>query len=105
MEDRRRSKRIGSTNKVWRNEHGSFIRNHETFGDFSVHGAFLRMNGTYAIGRVLNLRFTFPSADTLITCSAVVRHQRLGHGIGVEFVGLSPETRSQIESSIGASHF
>ena len=79
-----------------------FIRSHETFGDLSVDGAFLRMNGTYAIGRVLDLRFTLPSADTFIMCSAVVRHQRLGRGIGVEFLGLSPETRGQIEGSIGA---
>ena len=59
------------------------------------------MNGTYAIGRVLDLRFTLPSADTFIMCSAVVRHQRLGQGIGVEFLGLSPETRGQIENSFG----
>ena len=101
MEDRRQHGRVGSTSKVWRNQHGSFIRNHETLGDLSVRGAFLKMNGTYAIGRVLDLRFTLPSADTFITCSAVVRHQRLGQGIGVEFLGLSPETRGQIENSFG----
>ncbi len=55
-----------------------------------------------AIGRVLNLRFRLPNADTFITCSAVVRHQRLGQGIGVRFLVLSPETQAQIESSIGA---
>ncbi len=99
MEDRRRHGRVGFTNKVWRSQHGSFIRNHETFGDLSVHGAFLNMHGTYAIGRVLDLRFTLPSADTFIMCSAVVRHQRLGQGIGIEFLGLSPETRGQIENS------
>ena len=92
MEDRRQHGRVGSTSKVWRNQHGSFIRHHETLSDLSVHGAFLKMNGTYAIGRVLDLRFTLPSADTFITCSAGVRDQRPGQGIGVEFLGLSSET-------------
>ena len=93
-------------------EHGFFIHHHETLSDLSVHGAFLKMNGTYAIGvtelqepmvsslgsrtvqsrRVLDLRFTLPSADTFITCSAGVRDQRPGQGIGVEFLGLSSET-------------
>ena len=101
MEDRRQHGRVGSNSKVWRSQHGSFIHDHETLRDLSAHGAFLRMHGTYAIGRVLDLRFTLPSADTFITCSAVVRHQRLGEGIGVEFLGLAPETRRQIENSFG----
>ena len=73
---------------------------HETLGNLSAR-AFLRMHGTYAVGRVLDLRFILPSADMFITCSAVVRHQRLGEGIGVEFLGLAPETRGQIETSFG----
>ena len=101
MENRRRHPRVGINSKVWLNQDGAFIRSQETFRDLSVHGAFLRMNDTYAIGRVLDLRFMLPNADTFITCSAIVRHQRLGRGIGVEFFGLSPETRGQIESSIG----
>ncbi len=100
MADRRRHPRVGIHNKVWLDQDGAFSRSHETFGDLSGHGAFLRMNDTYAIGRVLDLRFMLPNADTFITCSAIVRHQRLGQGIGVEFFGLSPETLGQIESSI-----
>ena len=92
MADRRRHPRVGINNKVWLNQDGPFVRSHETFGDLSGHGAFLRMNDTYAIGRVLDLRFMLSSADTFITCSAIVRHQRLGQGIRVEFFGLSPET-------------
>ena len=101
MDDRRRHRRVGIRNNVWLNQDGPFVRSHETFGDVSTHGAFLKMNDTYAIGRVLDLRFMLPSADTFITCSAIVRHQRLGQGIGVEFFGLSPETRGQIENSVG----
>ncbi len=101
MENRRRRLRVDVRNNVWLNQDGPFVRSHETFGDLSVYGAFLRMNDTYAIGRVLDLRFRLPNADTFITCSAIVRHQRLGQGIGVEFLGLSPETLGQIESSIG----
>ena len=102
MEERRRHRRVGFNSEVWLNQHGPFIRKHEAFGDLSVRGAFLRTHATYAVSRVLNLRFRLPNADTFITCSAVVRRQRMGQGIGVEFLGLSPETRAQIESSIGA---
>ena len=102
MEEQRRHPRVGFSSEVWLNQHGPFIRSHERFEDLSVRGAFLRTHATYAVGRVLDLRFRFPSADTFISCSAVVRSQRLGQGIGVEFLGLSPETRAQIESSIGA---
>ncbi len=101
MEDRRRDPRVGFNIEVRLNQDRPFIRSHETFGDLSVRGAFLRTHGAYAIGRVLNLRFRLPSADTFITCSAAVRHQRLGQGVGVEFLGLSPESRAQIESSVG----
>ena len=102
MEEQRRHQRVGFNSEVWLNQHGPFIRSHEGFEDLSVRGAFLRTRATYAVGRVLELRFRFPSADTFISCSAVVRRQRLGQGIGVEFLGLSPETRAQIESSLGA---
>ncbi len=102
MEDRRRRTRLGFNHAVWLNQSDPFIRRRETFGDLSGDGAFLKTHGTYAIGRVLNLRFRLPNADTFITCSAVVRHQRLGQGIGVRFLVLSPETQAQIESSIGA---
>ena len=101
MEDKRRHLRVSVDDKVWLNQDGPFVRGHDTFGDVSTHGAFLKMNDTYAIGRVLDLRFMLPSADTFITCSAIVRHQRLGRGIGVEFFGLSPETLGQIENSVG----
>ena len=102
MEERRRHPRVGFNSGVWLNQHGPFSRSHEAIGDLSVHGAFLRTHAPYAIGRVLDLRFRLPNADTVIACSAVVYRQRLGQGIGVEFLGLSPETRAQIESSIGA---
>ena len=101
MENRRQHQRVDSTHEVWLVQGGPRVRNRETFGDLSVDGAFLRARGTYAVGRVLDLRFRLPSADTFVTCTARVRHQRLGHGIGVEFVGLSPETLGQIEGAVG----
>ena len=100
MEDKRRHVRVGVNNKVWLNQDGPFVRSDERLGDLSPHGAFLKMSAPYAIGRILDLRFVLPSADTFTTCSATVRHHRPGQGIGVEFLGLSPETRGEIENSI-----
>jgi hypothetical protein len=101
MENRRQCRRVDFTHEVWLNQHGPLVGGHDNFGDLSTSGAFLRTHGTYAVGRVLELRFRLPSADTFIACAARVRHQRVGHGIGVEFVGLLPETLEQIEGVIG----
>ncbi len=100
IEDTRQQLRVGVNNKVWLNQDGPFIRSHERLGDLSTHGAFLKTNATYAIGRVLDLRFVLPSAGTFTTCSAIVRHQRPGQGIGVEFLDLSPEIRGRIEKIV-----
>ncbi len=100
MEDKRRQLRVGVNNKVWLKQDGPFVRSQERLGDLSTHGAFLKTNATYAIGRVLWMRFVLPSAGTFTTCSAIVRHQRPGQGIGMEFLGLSPETRGRIEKSM-----
>ena len=100
LKDARRSPRVSFTTEVWLGQDGIFTRTHERFGVLSTHGAFLELSDGYTVDSVLNLKFALPGDDELIMCTALVRSSRLGGGIGVEFLDLSPESRTRIAAFV-----
>lgn len=59
-------------------------------------GAFLQGCDGYAVGTVVQLRFALPGVEREISCSAIVRGDFPGSGVGVEFTRLNSRHREQI---------
>ena len=63
-------------------------------------GAFLELDGDYAVGSILKLGFTLPSTTEAITGLAIVRDRLTGSGVGVEFLDLEPRDRERITAFV-----
>jgi hypothetical protein len=70
--------------------------------DLSPHGMFINTSKEYPHGAVLKLRFRLSRTGVLIETRCEVRFCLKGVGVGVEFVGHSPEVIRAIEDEIGA---
>lgn len=66
--------------------------------DLSLSGAFIDSTNCFPTGTVLKL--SFQAAETKITTSAEVRYAMPEAGMGVRFVGLSPEQTASLEALI-----
>jgi hypothetical protein len=69
--------------------------------DLSPHGMFVNTNKDFAEGSVLKLRFRLSRSGILVQTRCEVRFCMKGVGVGVEFVGISPEFVRAIEEEIG----
>ena len=85
--------------EVWFGQDAVFTHAHAQLSNVSIGGAFIQTPQVYAVGAVFSLRFAFRS--NFITATAIVRNARLGEGIGVEFLDLSPENSEQLGAFIG----
>jgi PilZ domain len=69
--------------------------------DLSPHGMFINTSTEYPQGAVLKLRFRLSRTGVAIQTRCEVRYCLKGVGVGVEFVGISPESVQAIENEIG----
>jgi c-di-GMP-binding flagellar brake protein YcgR len=68
--------------------------------DVSIGGMFLNAEFPLPLDSDLVLTFRLSPTDPPITCSAKVMFSRVGMGMGIQFVDLSPEARDLIERFI-----
>ena len=68
--------------------------------DVSAHGMFFNTQTTFPEGAVLNLRFRLALTGAEIRTRCEVRYCLPGVGVGVEFVGISPEDVRKIEREV-----
>jgi hypothetical protein len=78
---------------VWIGQDGIFTRTRELLRDLSEGGAFVETAQQFAVGSILNLQFMLPEIRRPISATVVVRHLNPGAGLGVQFLGLSPDDR------------
>ena len=69
--------------------------------DISPHGMFINTSTEYPQGAVLKLRFRLSRTGVTIQTRCEVRYCLKGVGVGVEFVGIHPESVRAIEDEIG----
>jgi hypothetical protein len=71
--------------------------------DLSITGMFITAAGTFPEGTVLNLKFRLAATGIEVRTRCEVRYCHPGIGIGVEFIGLSPEAADAIERELTLS--
>jgi hypothetical protein len=71
--------------------------------NLSTRGMFINTARTFPEGAVLNLRFALLLTNAEIRTRCEVRYCRPGVGVGVEFIGLTPEDQQAIEHEIALS--
>ena len=68
--------------------------------DVSVHGMFINTSRSFPEGAVLNLRFLLSLSGVEIQTRCEVRYCLKGVGVGVEFLGITPEAVHEIEREV-----
>lgn len=68
--------------------------------DVSPRGMFINTGQRFPEGAVLNLRFRLAVTGADIQTRCEVRYCQPGVGVGVEFIGMSPEATRQIEKEV-----
>lgn len=68
--------------------------------DVSTHGMFFNTPTRFPEGTVLNLRFRLALTGAEIRTRCEVRYCLPGVGVGVEFIGISPEAVRKIEREV-----
>ena len=68
--------------------------------DISSTGMFITASGGFSEGTVLNLKFRLAVTGVEVCTRCEVRYCLPGVGIGVEFIGLSPEATRDIEAEL-----
>jgi hypothetical protein len=71
--------------------------------DLSTTGMFITASGSFPEGTVLNVRFRLAVTGLEVCTRCEVRYYLPGIGIGVEFIGLSPEATKDIENELALS--
>jgi hypothetical protein len=71
--------------------------------DLSITGMFITAAGVFPEGTVLNLKFRLAATEVEVRTRCEVRYCHPGIGIGVEFIGLSPEAAGAIERELSLS--
>ena len=100
LTEQRRHLRVTLETDVWIGQDGVFARTTERLRNLSVGGAFLETRSGWRIGEIFSLRFALKLDYVMST--VVVRNLQQGVGMGVEFLDLSPESRSTLEAFIAA---
>jgi hypothetical protein len=71
--------------------------------DISLHGMFVNTSLHFPEGAIINLRFRLTRSNVEIQTRGEVRYCLPGTGIGVEFVGITPEAARAIEREVKLS--
>lgn len=72
----------------------------ERLPDVSPKGMFINTRQRFAVGAVLNLSFRLALSGAEIQTRCEVRYCQPGVGVGVEFIGITPEATRQIEAEV-----
>jgi hypothetical protein len=68
--------------------------------DLSVNGMFINTSRRFPEGAVLNLQFRMAMTNTTVETRCEVRYCLPGVGVGVEFIGIAPEAKKDIEREL-----
>jgi len=98
-EERRQHRRVSLETEVWIGQDGVFARTNERLTNLSLGGAFIETRSASQIGEIFSLRVALRTG--FISSTVVVRNIERGRGMGVAFLDLSPEGRSQLEAFLG----
>jgi PilZ domain len=71
--------------------------------DVSATGMFISTSQSFPEGTVLNLKFRLAVSGVEVRTRGEVRYCHPGIGMGVEFIGISPEARKGIERELALS--
>lgn len=71
--------------------------------DISAHGMFINITKRFPEGAIMKVRFRLSRSGIEVHARAEVRYCLPGVGIGVEFIGLSPEYTRAIEEEIAGT--
>jgi len=96
----RSSPRVHSVGKISLNYEGRSEQVEARPPDISARGMFINTTRHFPEGAVLNLRFALAVSGAEIQTRGEVRYCLKGVGIGVEFMGITPEAVEQIEREI-----
>jgi hypothetical protein len=69
--------------------------------DLSPHGMFINTAKEFPESAILKLSFRMARSGTLVQTRCEVRYCLKGVGIGVEFIGISPDAVRAIEAEMG----
>jgi hypothetical protein len=94
------SQRIHSLQGIWLNYEGHSEDIAVRPPDVSPQGMFISTTRKFPEGAVLNLKFRLALTGAEIQTRCEVRYCLPGVGVGVEFVGISPQDVSEIEREI-----
>jgi hypothetical protein len=96
----RRQPRVAFSEEIWIGQDGIFSRTGGHIRNISTSGVFIETTQSFSAGSVVNLRFSLGESANLVSCSAIVRNERPGAGLGVEFLDLSSESRNRIAAFV-----
>ena len=68
--------------------------------DLSVNGMFISTSRRFPEGAVLNLQFRMAVTNAVVQTRCEVRYCLSGVGVGVEFIGIDPEAKKDIEREL-----
>jgi hypothetical protein len=68
--------------------------------DLSANGMFISTSRRFPEGAVLNLQFRMALTNTVVRTRCEVRYCLPGVGVGVEFVGIEPKAKKDIEREL-----
>ena len=71
--------------------------------DISATGMFISASQSFPEGTVLDLKFRLAATGVEVRTRGEVRYCHPGIGIGVEFIGISPEAKKDIERELALS--
>ena len=97
---RRNSPRVNSLGSISLNYEGHSEEVAARPPDLSARGMFINTARNFPEGAVLNLKFLLSLSGVEIRTRCEVRYCLKGVGIGVEFVGISPDAVEEIEREI-----
>ena len=68
--------------------------------DLSANGMFISTSRRFPEGAVLNLQFRMAVTNAVVRTRCEVRYCLPGVGVGVEFIGIAPEAKKDIEREL-----
>jgi hypothetical protein len=68
--------------------------------DLSVNGMFISTTRRFPEGAVLNLQFRMAMTNAVVRTRCEVRYCLPGVGVGVEFIGIEPDAKKDIEREL-----
>ena len=94
------SPRIHAVDQISVNYEGRTEEVADRLPDVSARGMFINTGQRFPEGAILNLKFRLTISGAEIRTRCEVRYCQPGIGVGVEFIGISPEAMRAIEHEV-----